>query len=199
MWMPKSLHKTITFETVKLQKEEKDELVEMQIINEETAAKAIEKNMRRLEKKVEELKDEQTQIANTSAKFAWFLKNNTIAAYNDAMDVILDYHIKQAGTKEREKLKQIRSAYNTECEKLDAAIKNETSNMKSINERDVKDQIEKLYNMKHLGGMIRKIATGAEEAELEAVKEIEIIFREERKSSSKSTNLLQNLLTNWQI
>ena len=67
---------------VKMETEETDCSMKKQIINEETAAKAIENNIRRLEKEFEELKEEQTQITITSAKFAWFFKNNAIAGFS---------------------------------------------------------------------------------------------------------------------
>ena len=70
------------------------------------------------------------------------------SAYNDAMDDLLDYHIKKAGPKKKEKLKLNRCRFIIECTNLNDSIQNENSNMKSINENDVKDLIKKLNDMK---------------------------------------------------
>ena len=206
-----SVHKKITYEMWTVATRDINSSVQQQIFNQETAAKAVEENIKELEQEVVELTQEQTKIIKISAKFACFLQKYAITPYNDAMDEFMDYYIKQetdrsskanrsknsTSSKKMKNLIEIRSKYNKQVKDLEAAIKTPNNSEVDITSEDVKNLIDELYAMKHLGDKIRNVARAVEQAELAAVKESEVNVKTKRKQSSKSTNQLQTLFINW--
>ncbi|TKA78719.1 hypothetical protein B0A55_04535 [Friedmanniomyces simplex] len=120
-----------------------------------------------LEERVSEYRQEREIIRDAAAKFCVFLKNNSLAPYNDALIAYLDFLIKEEQAKVQAGGNDIRLLSLTqERHKHQEAIEVITRNMDSkavwndLSEGGVDRMVQGLYNLKHFGDNLRNLKQG---------------------------------------
>ena len=144
-------------------------------------------------KNTKELKAEQKQILTSSAQFAYFLKSNAIALYNDKMTTYLEYYKRKCTAQDQlDRMDKICREYEDEVKNLEEAINAENGLWMAPSPDDVQKLIDGLYAMKHFGQTIREGVMITEAAESDAVQESEIVVEPKRKPDLKP-NILQKM------
>lgn len=119
------------------------------------------------EKRVSEYRQEREIIRDAAAKFCVFLKNNSMAPYNDALIAYLDFLIKEEQAKVQTGGNDKRLLSLTEeRHKHKEAIEVITRNMNSsaawndLSEGGVDRMVQSLYNLKHFGDNLKTMKQG---------------------------------------
>ncbi|CAG2170222.1 unnamed protein product [Oppiella nova] len=158
-------HLHINYETKIVKKQVRDESKYERITTNKEMSLAQEKQIKKLEIKIEELSKETHIITKAMAKFACFLKNNALTPFNDAFEDYVKVIIKneeQAGNFDGsssrvtiDKLTQMLEQYEYEKKViLDAMKKSEHG---SISVDDIEQIIKQLCGLKWNGQAIKKL------------------------------------------
>ena len=141
--------------------------IEQQLANHADEITLKQTGINKLETLVSEYRQEQETIRDAAAKFCVFLKNNSLAPYNDALIAYLDFLIKeeQAKVSAGGNDKRLMSL-TQERHKHEEAIEVITRNMNStaawndLSEGGVDRMVQSLYNLKHFGENLQKMKHG---------------------------------------
>lgn len=120
-----------------------------------------------LEYRVSEYRQERETIRDAAAKFCVFLKNNSLAPYNDALIAYLDFLIKeeqakvQAGGNDN-RLLSLTEARHKHQEAIEVITRNMGSNAvcNDLSEGGVDRMVQSLYKLKHFGDNLKKMKQG---------------------------------------
>ncbi|GBC01566.1 hypothetical protein RclHR1_04230011 [Rhizophagus clarus] len=169
-------HMHITYENRYIINDIIDENVELQISgtrsDQETKRAIIEEHQRR----GDQLRKEQTEIKEISLKFAQFLRQNAIAAFNDAYADYLDLFINEEKIKRNanssnyddrilEGLKITRVTYLKQVEIIKQAIENNDSSKPPITPKEIVELEQQLYNLPINGQTLKKLKYEAERSQ----------------------------------
>ena len=152
-----SLHRQFTHKTVFTEHSDETVMLVSQTTEDDDVRQAYEKQ---LDIRDNELKIEQNEITKRQADFACFLKTNALKPYNDIMIEYLDFFIKARGDVNkatRENLENVCKRYKEEVSILQTALTNPNSNVDPLNLDNIRIVIDRLYSMKHVGEMLRKL------------------------------------------
>jgi GTP-binding protein EngB required for normal cell division len=169
-------HMHITYETSTVVTKKIDPNIEQQINTKEEGKRQQEKFIQDLNQEIIKLKNEQEIINKASAKFACFLKQNAISAYNDAIADYLDVLIREeknkinAGGDDKTLLglEQMKRDYTEQVKILDDAIK-QGGDQITITPDDIKELEQKLLNLEINGKDLREIMKVSTAAKSNAV------------------------------
>ncbi|KAF2903724.1 hypothetical protein ILUMI_02432 [Ignelater luminosus] len=172
-----------------------DENVRSQISTKENAKSAAEKVIREIEQRRKEYESEQDTIIKSTAKFAHFLQNNAITAYNDAYQSYLEYLIdreKSLGAscdkRNIDNLQNMLRQYVEEKRALDTALElakqGNITTTSYITAKDVKDAVDFLYKLPHCGPKIKELFDKQNRAKgNEHYTEREVNFKQTKKNT----------------
>ena len=112
--------------------------------------------LKEFETTIEELKYEKEVIMDAAAKFAHFMKNGLMVAYNDAFDDYLDYLIQDEEEKKEhrnrdriQKLMKDKVTYGQHIQAVKEALKTQPN--ATIEPKDIFEMKRKLMKLKHYG------------------------------------------------
>lgn len=190
-----SKHMHITYENKKIAKNAIDENVKLQISKMNSDQEAQKEVIKLLEAKVTQLKIEQIKINETSIKFAQFLRQNSIAAYNDAYAEYLDHFIKEEKIKKSsdpthyndqilDELEKTRRNYIEQVEIIKEAIKNNDPSISQISPDEIANLEKQLYNLQINGETLKNIKNEASRSQDNAFKYTEKIISPDSKSKT---------------
>ena len=158
------IHMHVYYETTVVENQIVDKNIQSQIDSKEQAKEAAKQIIQSLEQRANEYRYEQDQITKATAKFAHFLKNNAIAAYNDSFKDYLEHLIENEKTLSKhgsnnkdiiDGLQKMLKAYEKEKEILENAMKSSLPSG-DVKSEDVFKAIEELYNLKITGKKIEE-------------------------------------------
>jgi GTPase SAR1 family protein len=119
------------------------------------------------EKRVEEYKTEREIIRETAAKFCVFLKNNSLAPYNDALIAYLDFLIKEEQAKvqaggNNKRLLSLTEERHKHQEAIEIITKhmNSSASWNELSEGGVDRMVQRLYKLKHFGKNLQNLREG---------------------------------------
>lgn len=189
-------HKELTYDTEKLVTSTTDFKMAEVVGGRDEAIKLIKNRLEKLNCRDNELIMEQQQITEVGAKFACFLKSNAITPYNDALIEYLSYNIRNQKSRPGggdpntiERLEHMKEEYQKLCRML-----NDTEDQLLLTPKDIRKLTEKLYDLKHMGQMLKAITAVAEEADNDAATRREVKVNIKRKQETPTTlNILQKL------
>ena len=146
------------------------------------ANRAAQAFIKTLEEEVRNLREEQKQVISASAQFACFLRRNSIAAYNDALDdyferiiVVAREDTKGNNRRRMEDLEAVRHKYREETKALNDALDDPRAKVNPPTSVEIQQLIDKIMQMKHTGPLLNEIARFAAEAEKQARQHAEIV------------------------
>ena len=153
------IHMHITYDCERVETQIIDENVRRQITDKDSAITAIEQHVINLRSRVSELEIEQRKITEVCAQFAWFLKTNAIAPYNDALGDYLNHLIdlergKVGAGGSQDTLKYLEntlSLYQEEIRILVGAMEDQNRTTRQRTPTDVRRLIQNLCEMKLMG------------------------------------------------
>ncbi|RIA85229.1 hypothetical protein C1645_782329, partial [Glomus cerebriforme] len=168
-------HMHITYENKHVSHIIKDENVESQIsenMSDQEIKKAIVKEYQKMR---DQLQKEQQKINEISLKFAQFLRQNAIAAFNDAYADYLDHFIEEEKVKKSadpsydesilEGLKTTRDSYMKQVEVIKKAIENNDPSRPPIKPEQIAKLEQQLYNLPLNGLTLKKLKYEAERSQ----------------------------------
>lgn len=169
-------HMHVTYETTTRITKKIDPSIAEQINTKEESKRQQEQFIQRLKEQSKKLKNEQEIINKASAKFACFLKQNAISAYNDAIADYLDVLIREeknkisAGGDDKILLglEQMKRDYAEQVKILDDAIK-QGGEQATITPDDIKQLEQQLFNLEIKGKNLQDIMQVATAAKSSAV------------------------------
>ncbi|XP_072022743.1 uncharacterized protein [Amphiura filiformis] len=156
-------HMHITYGTEIHKEEFLSEEVQKEINKKKSVKGTAEALKKAIDTKLKELKEEETIIMKTGAKYGSFLKANALIPYNDAVGDYLDMCVDQEEKKEKvyrnqellDSFQDMRKQYEKERAILNNAIGNHTGeNIKTVEE--VNELQEQLFCLKHMGPTLEK-------------------------------------------
>jgi GTPase SAR1 family protein len=181
------VHMHITYETKEIVTKMKDPDVEKRLGDKQARKDIIEQHKRKLKAESEALESEKKTIAEVSAMFACFLKNNAIAPYNDALMSYLDHIIKVEEAKPTpggsnatlEGLRGMRDVYTAEIKTLQDAMKSSSEEISVLDPAKIQAQIQKLYDLTTSGRMLADMMKVVDEASEDATASSEKVVQVE--------------------
>ncbi|PKC66011.1 hypothetical protein RhiirA1_513175 [Rhizophagus irregularis] len=161
-------HMHITYENVKVVKKIVDQNVELQISKKKSDQEIKKAIIEDYQKRVNQLQTEQHTINEISLKFAQFLRQNAIAAFNDAYADYLDHFINEEKIKKSadpnryddeilKGLEATKRSYLEQIEVIKKAIENNDPFMPTISPNDLSKLEQQLYNLPINGHTLKKI------------------------------------------
>ncbi|PKY30468.1 hypothetical protein RhiirB3_374463 [Rhizophagus irregularis] len=161
-------HIHITYENVKVVKKIVDQNVELQISKKKSDQEIKKAIIEDYQKRVNQLQTEQHTINEISLKFAQFLRQNAIAAFNDAYADYLDHFINEEKIKKSadpnryddeilKGLEATKRSYLEQIEVIKKAIENNDPFMPTISPNDLSKLEQQLYNLPINGHTLKKI------------------------------------------
>ena len=165
----------------------------------DSSVRSVQSAIDALTRHLRELREEQMKVIDVSAKFACFLKRNSIAAYNDALDDYFQYMVELTKNKTPsaanllENMKQVRATYQEETKKLIEAMSDPRSNVPPLTSNEIQKYIDDLYKLKNTGKMLADTVRVVEEAKKQSLKRKEVLF--DANSKSSQPNALQQLFS----
>ena len=170
-------HQHVTYELYTVVGKKIDSNIKQQINTKEEGKREKEKLIQGLNERSKKLKQEQEIITKASAKFACFLKQNAISAYNDGFADYLDMLIREeknkinagGNNKTLLGLEQMKRDYAEQVKILDDAIK-QGGEQATITLHDIKKLEQQLFNLEINGKDLRDIMKTAAEGKARAVK-----------------------------
>jgi GTPase SAR1 family protein len=174
-------HMHITYENKYIINDIIDKNIEKQISekrsDQETKRAIIEEHQRR----VDQLRKEQGEIKEISLKFAQFLRQNAIAAFNDAYADYLDLFIKGEKIKRDadpshyddrvlKELEITKDTYVKQVEVIKQAIENNKSSKTPITPKEIAELEQQLYNLPINGQTLKRLKYEAERSQTDAFK-----------------------------
>lgn len=143
--------------------EMKDFSVEKALLDNADVIKVKEAAIEKMQKTIDEYKYEQEAIQRAAVQFGFFLKNNSITAYNDAMLEYLDLQIKDAKAKVQiggnlehlDRLERYRAQYKELINVLTSSMHSDEA-CQLLSQEDVEQKVKELYKLKHYGRDLRK-------------------------------------------
>ena len=195
----KSEHGPILYEDQRVQR--RKDLIQKELADKEIEHKDIANALKVLEENERQLQAEQTQILDSSAQFAYFLKFNAITPFNDTMINYLEYYKSTFSDRHAfERMEKICERYAFEVATFEAAIKAANSPTAAPSPEKVKTLIDELYALKHVGRLIKDVVTVAEAADGDALKASEVVVESKRQPDTPTQNILERLKSpqHWQ-
>ncbi|PKC66902.1 hypothetical protein RhiirA1_379475 [Rhizophagus irregularis] len=185
-------HMHITYENVKVVKKIVDQNVELQISKKKSDQEIKKAIIEDYQKRVNQLQTEQHTINEISLKFAQFLRQNAIAAFNDAYADYLDHFINEEKIKKSadpnryddeilKGLEATKRSYLEQIEVIKKAIENNDPSMPTILPNDIAKLEQQLYNLPINGHTLKKIKDEAKRSQNNVFK-----YRESYYSKSKN-------------
>ena len=148
-------HIHIRYETMVVNRELKDESVQQKITNNEEAKKAVEKFVEKLKLRIGEMVVERNTITECLVRFAHFLVENAITAFNDAYEQYLNYLINNGISNEAD-LKQMLAQYHEEKYAFEQILLNKDVDLsETLSPELINAKIRELCELKHSGPKIR--------------------------------------------
>ncbi|RGB32327.1 hypothetical protein C1646_743944 [Rhizophagus diaphanus] len=169
-------HMHITYENVKVVKKIVDQNVELQISKKKSDQETKKAIIEDYQKWVNQLQTEQHTINKISLKFAQFLRQNAIAAFNDAYADYLDHFINEEKIKKSadpnryddeilKGLEATKRSYLEQIEVIKKAIENNDPSMPTISPNDIAKLEQQLYNLPINGHTLKKIKDEAKRSQ----------------------------------
>jgi hypothetical protein len=194
-----STHMHIDYETFRVLIKKIDENVEIQMKTKEGRKQATEKLIQDSEETIKKLEGEQDIITKASAKFAYFLKENAISAYNDALGSYLEHLIHEeknkikagGGDKTLLGLEQMQNSYNKEVQILERAMNNKGGEQVTITPDDINKLKKELFALEINGKQLQGVMETAQavRSTVVAYQERPIKTRNNRKSDGFAADL----------
>ncbi|GES75092.1 P-loop containing nucleoside triphosphate hydrolase [Rhizophagus clarus] len=191
-------HMHITYENIQVTKKIIDKNVVLQISKKKSDQETKRAIIEDYQKRVNQLQKEQRTINEISLKFAQFLRQNAIAAFNDAYADYLDHFINEEKIKKSadpnryddeilKGLEATKRSYLEQIEVIKKAIENNDPSMPTISPNDVANLEQQLYNLPINGNTLKKIKDEAKRSQTS-------VFRYKESYYSRSINLISNTL-----
>ena len=156
-------HLHLKYRTEEIEIGIRDEASYKRITTKEEAKYEQDEKLKQLTERIKELKKESRIISKISARFAYFLKNNAILAFNDTFEQYIKYLIQKddcmdGNNAKVENLKKMLDHYNEEKKIIENAISSNNDNGNLNNSPDFIDQsIQELFKLKHNGKTIERL------------------------------------------
>ena len=148
-------HLHIRYETRVVTRELKDESVQQKITNKEEAKKAMQTLVNDLNVRINEMNAEKKTITDCLVRFAHFLSQNAITAFNDAYEHYLNYLITNGDGNESD-LRQMLAQYHEEKNAFELLLANNlVDETEVITPQRINGYITELCGLKHSGPKIR--------------------------------------------
>ena len=172
-------HMHITYETYQVQVQVIDEDINKRIKTKKDYIREKEKKRQEYNVLIQEYREEQKIITDASARFAYFLKENAITAYNDALGDHLEHLIREeeqksnagGGNQTLQNLQRIKREYDEEVKILETNMKSGKGGI--ITPKDIKDLEKKLLNLKHQGKKLQDLMVKANARQSNPLAQIE--------------------------
>ncbi|CAB4483553.1 unnamed protein product [Rhizophagus irregularis] len=169
-------HMHIDYENEIIDKDIVDENVVLQISKKRSDQETKRAIVEEYQARVNQLRIEQHTINEISLKFAQFLRQNAIAAFNDASADYLDHFIKEEKIKKSADpnrydeeilngLEATKRNYLEQIEVIKEAIKNNNPSMPAISPNDIAELEQQLYELPINGHTLKKIKDEAERSQ----------------------------------
>ena len=137
--------------------------------------------------RLRDLREEEEIISKANAKFACFLKQNSVSVFNDAFDDYLE-HFKTSSS-DSEIWRKVQSKYQSESDILRKAIKNNQFTASSLTTDEIMNLIDSLYQLKHSGPCLKDVMNDSEAAEEKAKLNKEVTVARECQATASESNL----------
>ncbi|POG58249.1 hypothetical protein GLOIN_2v1732398 [Rhizophagus irregularis DAOM 181602=DAOM 197198] len=189
-------HMHITYENVKVVKKIVDQNVELQISKKKSDQETKKAIIEDYQERVNQLQTEQHTINEISLKFAQFLRQNAIAAFNDAYADYLDHFINEEKIKKSadpnryddeilKGLEATKRSYLEQIEVIKKAIETNDPSMPTISPNDIAKLEQQLYNLPINGHTLKKIKDEAKRSQNN-------VFRYRESYYSRSKNFISS-------
>jgi GTPase SAR1 family protein len=169
-------HMHITYENDQVTKNIKDQNVELQISKKKSDQETKRAIIEEYQARVDQLQIEQHTINEISLKFAQFLRQNAIAAFNDAYADYLDHFINEEKIKKSadpsryddeilKGLEATKRSYLEQIEVIRKAIETNDPSMPTISPNDIANLEQQLYNLPINGHTLKKVKDEAKRSQ----------------------------------
>ncbi len=198
-------HMHITYETKQITKKIIDENVKSQISKKKSDQETKRAIIEEYQARVNQLQKEQRTINEISLKFAQFLRQNAIAAFNDAYADYLDHFINEEKIKKSadpnryddeilKGLEATKRSYLELIEIIKQAIDNNDPNMSPVSPDDIAELEQQLYNLPINGQTLKNIKNEAKRSQTKAFRYKENYYTPSWKSISSKSKVISNKL-----
>ncbi|RIA87173.1 hypothetical protein C1645_714063 [Glomus cerebriforme] len=201
-------HMHITYENKQVTKKIIDQNVVLQISKKQSDQETKKAIIEEYQTKVEQLQNEQKIINEISIKFAQFLRQNAIAAFNDAYADYLDHFINEEKIKKSadpshydddilKGLENTKKNYLEQIEIIKKAIANDDPSMPTISPNDIAKLEQQLYDLPENGHILKNIKDEAKRSQANVFRNNENYYMPALKLKSKSyiPRLTRNIIS----
>ncbi|RIA81662.1 hypothetical protein C1645_789946 [Glomus cerebriforme] len=196
-------HMHVTYENKYVINDIVDKNVELQITIKKTDQEIKKAIVNEHQKRIDQLQQEQQKINEVSFRFAQFLRQNAIAAFNDAYADYLDLFIKEEKIKKSANpsyyderilkgLETTRDSYMKQVEVIKKAIENNDSSKPPIPPKEIAELEQQLYNLPLNGLTLKKLKYEAERSQTDIFRYTENHYMPAWKSVSNKTSFKSN-------